>query len=67
VVLLVWVRNPLFTQKIGSEAVVVFSRLKHEKGFRVVLLQAIDTISNPERPETYLHGELPEWTKGPVC
>ncbi len=46
----------------------VFRRLKHEKGFGVVLLQAIDTISNPERPEAYLYfGELPEWMKGPVC
>lgn len=33
------------------KAVMVFSRLKHEKGFGVVLLQAIDTISNLERPE----------------
>ncbi len=60
--------NPINHPKIGSEAVVVFSRLKHEKGFGVVLLQAIDTISNPERPEAYLYfGELPEWPKGPVC
>ena len=35
----------------------VFSRLKHEKGFGVVLFEAIDTISNPERPEAY-HTDL---------
>ena len=39
--------NPVRAAKKSSEAVIVFSRLKHEKGFRVMRLQAIDTNRNP--------------------
>jgi len=44
------------------EAVMIFSRLKHEKRFGVVLLQTINIIRNLERPTAYLEGSTPSLT-----